>query len=57
MWDDSAQNSFEELKLKMTQAPVLAMPNFAKSFELEADAFNHTIGAIFNARQSPNCFF
>ena len=39
MWDSNAQNSFDELKLKMTQALLLAMHDFKLPFELETDAF------------------
>ena len=46
VWDDTAQESFDELKKKMTEALVLSMPNFTLPFELETDASNHAIGTI-----------
>jgi hypothetical protein len=38
-------------------APIMALPNFAKTFEIECDASNIGIGARFVTRGSPNCLF
>ena len=38
VWTDQAQIAFEEIKRRLTSAPVLALPNFAKIFEVECDA-------------------
>ena len=35
VWGDKQQQAFEDIKAKLTQAPVLALPNFEKTFELE----------------------
>ena len=32
------ENSFNELKKKLTSAPLLVLPNFDKTFEIECDA-------------------
>ncbi|XP_074277350.1 uncharacterized protein LOC141600986 [Silene latifolia] len=37
-WNEGAQRSFEELKKVMTNAPVLALPDFSKPFVIETDA-------------------
>lgn len=34
-WGDGSQRAFEELKVKLTTAPVLALPDFSKPFVIE----------------------
>ena len=45
-WNEEAQNAFEALKLPMTSAPVLALPNFAKPFVLETNVLGGGIGVV-----------
>ncbi|GKV29618.1 hypothetical protein SLEP1_g38525 [Rubroshorea leprosula] len=45
-WSDKAQQSFEELKRKLTETSVLALPNFDLMFEVDCDASNVGIGAV-----------
>jgi len=33
------EQAFQRLKAQLTNAPILALPNFAKTFELECDAW------------------
>jgi len=37
-WGEKQESAFQQLKQKLTNAPILALPNFSKTFELECDA-------------------
>jgi hypothetical protein len=37
-WSEACQNSFDELRERLTTAPVLAMPDIHKSFDIYGDA-------------------
>ena len=45
-WTDSQEVAFNTLKDKLTQAPLLQLPDFNKVFELECDASGIGLGAI-----------
>ncbi|XP_071900942.1 uncharacterized protein [Coffea arabica] len=45
IWNEAATSAFEQLKVAMTQAPVLALPNFSLPFVLETDASQTAMGA------------
>jgi hypothetical protein len=45
-WTPEAKNYFEDIKVALTKAPVLASPNFAKYFILLSFALEHTIAGV-----------
>jgi len=45
-WGQDQVEAFETLKEKLTKAPILALPNFTKTFEIECGASNISIGVV-----------
>jgi hypothetical protein len=56
IWEDRQQQAFLQLKQIMTQAPVLALPNYREPFVLEADACGYGIGAVLMQNSKPIAF-
>ena len=46
VWGPMQQKAFEELKFALTQAPILAYPDWTKEFIVETDWSSVAIGAI-----------
>ena len=44
-WSEDHQRAFQELKVALTSAPVLGLPNNTESFILDTDSSNYAIGA------------
>jgi len=57
VWGDRQQQTFDEIKATLTQALVLALPNFEKTFELECDASRVGVGAVLLQEGHPIAYF
>jgi hypothetical protein len=54
---EAQQRSFETLKDKPTHAPLLQLPDFGKTFELECDASGIGISGVLMQNGKPVAYF
>jgi hypothetical protein len=55
-WTPAATQDFQTLKIVMCTTPVLALPNFIKTFSLECDALGKRIGTVLKQEGHPLAF-
>ena len=56
-WTPQAQEAFEDIKSKLTQASMLASSHFDNVFEVECDASEMGIGGVLTQEGPPLAFF
>ncbi|CAA7021307.1 unnamed protein product [Microthlaspi erraticum] len=56
-WEKAQEDAFQALKDRLTNAPVLILPDFLKTFEIECDASGIGIGAVLMQDKKPIAFF
>ena len=54
---DMQENAFSDIKNKLTNAPLLFLSNFDKTFEIEFDASGLGIGAVLMQDGKPVTYF
>jgi hypothetical protein len=57
IWTPAAQRAFENVKKKLTEAPVLRLPNFEQPFEVACNASHVGIGGVLSQQGHPIAFY
>ena len=57
VWTKAGAKAFNEVKQKMTEAPVMRLLDFTKPFEVECDASSIGIGGVLSQERQPIAYF
>ena len=56
-WNPAAERAFQQLKIALTSAPILRLPDFDKLFDVATDASGTGIGAVLSQDTHPVSYF
>ena len=56
-WGETQEKAFQTLKAKLCSAPLLKLPDFSNTFELECDASGIRIGTVLMQDKQPIAYF
>ena len=56
-WTKYTAKAFNEVKQKMTKAPIMRLPDFTKPFEVECDASGIGIRGVLSQKRHPIAYF
>ena len=51
IWEDSCQKAFEDLKLKLSETPILRAPNWTLPFHISTDASDSALGVVLGQKE------
>jgi hypothetical protein len=56
-WTEEAKRSFNILKEKITEKPILVLPNFEMTFQVRCDVSGVAIGEVLSQNNIPVAYF